>query len=131
MSIAAPTVKKQNMKELFIPYELSLLAKEYGFDEPCFARYIRKEFRFATLGGMTNFTKEQPPNQLSAPLYQQLIDWFREKHNLEVCSLKEKENVYFGFIDGGISRKQVSQGKSYYEALNKAFEEVFKLVELV
>lgn len=78
------------MKELFVPYKLSLLAKEKGFDEPCFGYYNGKGLlRYAgttdenlRTGGMdTEEMRNQSLNSkyCSAPLYQQLIDWFEIK----------------------------------------------------
>jgi len=70
------------MKEQFVPYEIAIKLKEKGFDEPCLAwsteygEYILVE------------TKEGEDSNtfrgISIPLWQQVIDWFRVKYNLDV-----------------------------------------------
>jgi len=72
------------MTQEFIPYEQALSLKELGFDEPCFGWYnpqvnykevtTDKYWAFHLTGEWENFK--------SAPLYQQVFRWFREKHNL-------------------------------------------------
>ena len=37
------------MKHLFLPYNLALLAKEKGFDEPCFATYSTNDRKLSGL----------------------------------------------------------------------------------
>lgn len=84
------------MKHLFIPYEEALALKQLDFDEPCFATY-RKD----AASGKAPFdysldfhTKVEMDHNLaprnsqyvndwiSAPLYQQAFQFFREKYNL-------------------------------------------------
>jgi hypothetical protein len=67
----------------FVPYEPALALKELGFDEPCFAVYIDKtliiedDWLYST--NQDTFIES---NNITAPLYQQVFRWFREKHNL-------------------------------------------------
>ena len=63
------------MKDLFVTYEQALDLKELGFDEPCFGFY--DIFTNEVKGG--NFPCEGSNN---APLKQQVIQWFRDKHQL-------------------------------------------------
>jgi hypothetical protein len=71
-------------------------------------------------------------NSIDAPLYQQILDWFREKHRIDIdisCDY-ERETWWFGFRKKGCAyNKDYSMKfKSYYEALDKAIEESFKLI---
>jgi len=69
------------MNKEFIPYEQALELKELGFDEYCYAKYNRKEFQHNSLGGNINYNDISYGNNLiSAPLYQQVFRWFREKY---------------------------------------------------
>lgn len=78
------------MKYLFIPYELSLLSKEKGFNEPCLAKYTG-----CNIHGLPpkSIWMKQSCNKdliddtfgcISAPIYQQIIDWFETKHGLSL-----------------------------------------------
>ena len=74
------------MNHLFIPKQESLDLKELGFDEPCIAVYrgndldpvSQVDVQFKT---ETNKDYSDKSNYwLTAPLYSQVFDWFREKH---------------------------------------------------
>lgn len=134
------------MKNLFIPCELAVIAKEKGFDEPCLAIYQKNKHLF--LGECHGFNMGY---DIYAPLYQQIVDWFREKHKLHICvdfdKLKDNDDApdielysfrinevwsegkdwsdyRYGFKHIMVRHKQLS----YYEALNKAIEEAFNLI---
>lgn len=143
------------MKHLFIPYELSLLAKEKEFDEPCLAYYDCYN------GGSHFFLNEKAVSQdyvdyitggtdtaVLAPLYQQIIDWFREKHSIDIdlwtlrktwsftlsdisekgWTKKDKENKNVDRLYPRALSDDCKDFDLYYEALNKAIEEAFKLI---
>lgn len=78
------------MQDQFIPYNLALELKELGFNEECLAFYsahpgdkrkwmilpefeIRKELYLKNDYGL---------NTVTAPLWQQVFDWFREEKKL-------------------------------------------------
>ena len=82
------------MKEQFVPYEIALKLKEKGFNETCLAYYNKlpnhKEFQLFGLNtpGQSEYTNRSLWNKkdyaCAAPLWQQVIDWFREKHQIEI-----------------------------------------------
>jgi hypothetical protein len=108
------------MKHLFIPYELALKLKEKGFNEPCFGFYIQ--------GVLHPKLPDSTTILLHAPLYQQVIDWFREKHDIFISPENRNEHL----IVRGWNRKTcehfVGDSNEPKEALNKAIEEALKLV---
>lgn len=69
------------MKKQFVTYEIALKLKELGFDERCLALYksIDKclEYRKHYYRN-----KSLPYNKYSAPLWQQVIDWFWDNHKI-------------------------------------------------
>ena len=69
------------MIKQFVTYEMALKLKELGFDEECFALY-----RNGRLYLMCNFLKINSTKEsvISAPLWQQVIDWFREEYDIHV-----------------------------------------------
>ena len=84
------------MKEQFVSYEISLKLKELGFDEECLGDYYiipsdktpnpNGEFLGLKYEDVSSYTR-----LVSAPLWQQVIDWFRNKYNLLIDSLKLDE----------------------------------------
>jgi hypothetical protein len=80
------------MKEKFTPYELAIKLKEAGFDEGVFAYFnttsdTPSELQFPEYGGEVD-NWNQTTHIVSAPLWQQAIDWIREKHKLMIDSPK-------------------------------------------
>ena len=65
------------MEEQFVPYELALKLKELGFEEECLASYnhVGKKLN---IGEFVSHGKYS----ILAPLWQQAIDFFREKYDL-------------------------------------------------
>lgn len=72
------------MKNQFIPYQQALALKELGFDEDCFMHYEINDISLWQSFGKEDFYKNSTLSEfeVSAPLWQQAFDWFREKHNL-------------------------------------------------
>ncbi len=123
------------MKHLFVPYELALLAKEKGFDEECLGCYSKHENEYLRYL-MFHDCSSNSETRLRAPLYQQLVDWFRETHGIEV-SVKSWKREGGNGIDYVYSNKKLGmpstfnfeyKKESYYEALEAALTEAFKLI---
>lgn len=114
------------MNKLFVPYELAILAKEKGFDEPCFGWY-------SILGRLTtvNISKERTKynEDTEAPLYQQLIDDFRVRHGIEINRVPSASpNLWIIYKKSDPIPTKSFTDIDYYTALNKALEEAFKLI---
>ena len=149
------------MNNLFVSIELAIMAKEKGFDEGCLRFYFKEErptfVEQNTLGKYSykliigrSYVLNSPElvknNVTFAPLHQQLIDWFREKHGIYVnADLLPNVTKYKGtFVPLSFIPKKYKNFESYakdrekystidsyddyYEALNKALEEAFKLI---
>ena len=75
------------MKEQFCTYEIALQLKEFEFDEPCFGFYVSNVVGHAFtliqngIGYKTN-SELTGKTHISAPLWQQVIDWFRNLHGV-------------------------------------------------
>lgn len=126
------------MKNLFLPYNLALLAKEKGFDEPCLAYFFRGYVFNLCSNPMTNTechkeystgkkTMNSNPNNdlqktIVTPLYQQITDWFREKHGIQFAEFPWKigNPVRYGLHRNG-------EFLGGFE-LDKAIETAFKLI---
>lgn len=76
------------MKHLFVSYEIAKTLKEKGFNEECIAYYLGSlEFRgtehdLVLVENEINKLENNWKTTISAPLYQQVIGWFREKHGI-------------------------------------------------
>ncbi len=140
------------MNELFVPYHISLLAKEKGFQEQCFARWNGDEFQIVPInnwnaglysnhvykkditGTKVGTIKAGTPTTISALLYQQLVNWFRKVHNLEVAlrlSYPPGYSINIQYVNSSKTATRYSGTiiiLDYYEAYNKALEEAFKLI---
>jgi len=139
------------MKNLFVPYELALKLKEKGFNEPCFAVYVRhKLLMIGQPNDLQIYTTEDFEDDIKsediiAPLYQQVTDWFREEHNIHIhisrmyCYVGDKPRTFDGwcvYIDNGVEDSDLECNSifikmfypTYYEALIKAIEEALKLI---
>lgn len=94
------------MRHLFVPYEIALQLKEKGFNEDCFGCYYKdKTFAY------------HPDSDVyvDAPLYQQVIDWFREKEiRIFEVPAKFKDSWLLANSDKGF----MSLDEAIKEALN-------------
>jgi hypothetical protein len=128
------------MEKLFVPYEIALKLKEKGFDnEQCFAVYYRvdNDVRFEyDLRGSQYEAKKGWSSGILAPMYQQVVDFFREKHNLDVnvSSWKERNEVVYLHTAhklGIASTYHLDfQPKDYYQSLNRGIEEAITLISI-
>jgi hypothetical protein len=79
-------MQTRNMNKEFIPYEQALALKELGFDEPCFAHFVKHYDEIKCILNSDDFdewwTNNSDNLNVKAPLYQQAFRWFREKYNL-------------------------------------------------
>lgn len=148
------------MQKLFIPYKLSLKLRKKGFNEPCFAMYQKnKKLKFVTKEKwFYNFElkpdvetlkfqiEHYPDNVFTypngdktlisssnfiAPLYQQVVDWFRDKHNVWIdvrTTFIHGTAIYGPYLSGKEIFPLLEEEGSYYEALDKAIEEAIKLI---
>lgn len=97
---------KTMIEKQFVTYKIALKLKELGFNEECLAfSYIDKQIRWyyeewdklstSNFGFIRNsiideygrFEEDEFGNIeeiVAIPLYSQVIDWFREKHNIHI-----------------------------------------------
>jgi hypothetical protein len=84
-----------NIEELFVPYKESLALKELEFDEPCIARFNKKQFQVNVLGNFYKHNSGEVGNFLSAPLFSQAFKFFRDNYKLESEFKKLEEGYTF------------------------------------
>lgn len=122
----------KDIKDLFAPYEIAVMAKEKGFDERCLGYKNSERFLYNYEYDWFTNDKQKLTDFIAAPLYQQIVDWFRDKHkiHLAVYPIKNKWDGDIRIITGNVNSSPYSFSgcSSYYEAFNKAIEEAFKLI---
>jgi hypothetical protein len=90
------------MKELFVSYKLAKVLKEKGFDEECIA-YQNKDGtpQVGSILEVYNVILTRNGNKnydtIPVPLYQQVIDWFREKHKINIIDNYYPNTKEWGF----------------------------------
>ncbi len=124
------------MTELFVSYETAKLLKEKGFDKSCFGGY----YLYQNTPDLCIYQDENEFSDakeiiLQAPLYQQAIDWLREKHKIfimpTILTLDTKLPTYKTGIFGmkkGDEPATADWSEDYYETTNKAIIEALKLI---
>ena len=75
------------MEKQFVNYKIARILKEKGFKENCLAVYVNEKFQIPRGFGITFATYgmcEIVKTSILAPLWQQAIDWLREKHKIMI-----------------------------------------------
>ena len=124
------------MEEQFVTYEIALKLKELGFDEPCFAWFItdmpEKNIHSPILAAQYKDWTRMYNDRVNAPLWQQVIDWFREKYNIHIWITynREYDNPYFTCIVDISQINRITTGycKEYSAAREQA---ILKSIELI
>ena len=143
------------MNHLFVSYQLCLQLKKLGFNEPCFGFYKanlyilgKKDTAKLFLQYRENQTFFDPNRKWDclAITYQQVMDWLRENHNIEVRAktwisptnttlyfpsvyIKRAKKKEFGFEWSDELFYNKPQKYSYYEALDKAISKSLKSIK--
>lgn len=126
------------MTNLFVPYELAKNLKEKNFNEDCFMVWTSNDNLIPYAQSGNN------ESNVDAPLYQQVTDWFRNKHQtfidiLTDCTSYPKYSFDIAKFTG--NPKDLTERKwgwkierapylyrGYYEALTEAIEKALKLI---
>lgn len=119
-------------QKLFVPYEFALLAKEKGYTEDCIALYSDENLYMIYQSGEKGVihTFDKSSTSIAAPLYQQLLDWFRKKHDLHLYVEAYGNDTYEGVIVSNFSKAEEGDTifTTYYDALDDAIKDAFKLI---
>ena len=131
------------MEKQFVTYEIALKLKELGFDEKCFGFWYVSQINNSCIElrhGMcifksTSIELSKYPKNVLAPLWQQVIDWFRDKHhtNIEINRFPNISKWGFVVTDMTIIPKQQTRKENINMSLKVAdvrrFDEYFECRE--
>ena len=121
---------KDKMVEQFVTYEIALKLKELGFDEQCICRYNAYEVLKHTISGtnpdMDDYVSSNKyDDRLLAPLYQQVIDWFRDVYKIHISIIpfndEEGEQILYEFVIHEFDWNDISD-YTYYHSNREARE---------
>jgi hypothetical protein len=115
------------MKHLFVPYDIAKLL----WDKGC-----KLEAYFGGWDGNQKWYWHPDSDiTLDAPLYQQVVDWFREKHKIKVevrLYGNSFQQSYVPAIIEGLNPNRTKELQSfgdYYEALTEAINQALNIIQ--
>ena len=131
------------IRNQFCSYEIALKLKELGFDEECFSAYT-EDGGLMDIGNYSNYDEIGELDGHSyyisclSPIWQQVIDWLREKYNLciEIQCPQREFDFYswtihepLGINDEEYNCQTYEDGftNNYYKAREQA---ILKVIEL-
>ena len=91
-------MEKENIQKEFVTYKIALALKELGFNEPCFGWLSWINGTTAYLFQYKTTNKElielnNHKNNCAAPLWQQVINWFRENYLIDLLILPQSQSA--------------------------------------
>ncbi len=138
------------MKESCVPFNIAKQLKIKGFKEKCFAFYEDDgEFLYSNgtheFNGTWLISSKEGSSDLyyTAPLYQTVVDWLREKYDIEIRVnhnkfIKEShgsKDIEYEFEVRSIWREQVLRpmgiggaDTTYYKCLERAIEHAIEMI---
>jgi len=105
------------MENEFIPFQQALELKELGFDEPCFGKIYADGGSEQLSYPYKNSDQIGKVTSCSAPLYQQVFRWFREKYNLRgfIGFRPNIKQFDYHIYDMSLSGKEYVKQRTYEE----------------
>ena len=125
---------EEELEKEFLSYDISLKLKELGFDKICLAVHYKGKLHLVKNFNINNVDLyvANEFGGILAPLWQQVINWFREEHNYNITyNILEKDGCGYYVFKGGEFQskfKVLSKRFDYYEAHEKA---ILKAIELI
>jgi hypothetical protein len=131
------------MKKYFVPYEIAKELKELGFNEPCLAIYTNRyvggvdtpvaihQQEGMGISGDENSLFESPAYwwTVTAPLYDQVINWFIERYGITIWTAPTHHTWKFYIMSENSVGLIEDVCKTRYETLNGAFKRAIELVK--
>lgn len=132
------------MNNLFVSKEIAWQLKNKGFFEPCI-KAIKDNEEFTACG--FNLTNHGNTHEYTIPMFQQVVDWLREKHNIWLemyfgsrstsgyeywnCKIYTSQSGVYSHINKIDSKDGYSdnfKNYTYYQTLSLSIEEALKLI---
>jgi hypothetical protein len=125
------------MEKQFVTYDIAKQFKDKGFNEEVFGFYSDKNLNLILNLNIPSLWKNSVlskdnslPTHISAPIWQQVVEWFREKHQLDIIISSNLLGygyiIYQKYPPKNITDKTIFQ--HYNKALEYAILEAIKLI---
>ncbi len=121
------------MNQLFVSYELALRLRNLGFNEYCFSNYNDDnslfEFWEESDPDGTIIKNSERNNDITAPMYQQVVDWLRDTYKIMIHVEKVINSDNYYPVINNVSHKhnQALWDDTYYGAMEKGILDAMKL----
>lgn len=120
------------MENLFVPYEIALVLKELGFDEPCNTCYDKLQMVSSYGKNVFDYKNYNTSGYvISRPTFSQAFRFFREKYGLHYIICKNIQMDGYGYreviLPSYMEENENTIFKTYEEA---ELECIKKLIEI-
>lgn len=125
------------MEKQFCTYEIAFKLKQLGFNEDCFGYYAEQSCGTPSLciyqqENDSCHAEFNSQKQTEAPLWQQVIDWFREKFYMELSiQFDDNSNKYYYFLHTNIRECCSNRICSLSNSTNRIFNTYLDVREAV
>jgi len=126
---------------LLAPFVIAMMLAKKGYRTQSNYLYVSGDYRIGDnqkegdLFDNRIFSSQKPNDWVFAPYYQQVIDWLREEHGIEVTqnpSIRVEKGWYqFDITRDNPHHEDFASAKDYYKAYDKAIKKAIKLVKNV
>ena len=124
------------MEKEFVPYELAVKLKAFGFNKLCFGYYDNQIKKLDTISSEVCERLCKHDTHTKAPTFSQIFRWFREKYNLEgypICvridSKRLKAYQYVIISNNYQSFQQLGDYSTYEEAELACLKKLISIVK--
>lgn len=122
---------EKKIQDQFVTPEIAADLKKLRFNEACFAFYGSKKQLILSQKELYKNQEVGKP-YITAPLWQQVVNWFREEHYIDISVYFELEIGYWSYVSSMKTECPITPNidhKTYYKALTYAIEEAIKIVK--
>jgi len=135
------------MEKLFVSYSIALELKKKGFDEDVIAYYdVQDNNKLKPIPSgeeINSFHANRNKLMVASPLYQQVLDWLRNTHTIDICHELDFYNhpihtngdwKYMGYECCIWKNREIEKDLSgetfddYYKLMDYAIREALKLI---
>lgn len=124
------------MKEQFVTYDIAVKLKELGFSQPCIAGFnsykALKHNISSTNANLDDYDYTyRYDSKLLAPLWQQVIDWFRTEYDLLIYVSSFNKDKHCHSICGYYN-EQFTSISDFFETYGEALESaILSTIDLI
>lgn len=121
----------ETLKDIFVPYKIAVQLKEIGFDEPCIAYFnstsIMPDYPYMYVKDYNKNSTENK-NFTTAPTWEQVFKWFREKNYQS--NIVFNFGSFYGFIEDTRKIEAFAADEDYATYEQAREQLVLKLIEI-